>query len=135
MKAEEIAIHDFQIYFPSVAAMIDSYHYREDFFEVVAKLNDGSTVVFDHLDKTIRNLPKDSNAMSEEECRRELGLSLRKLMFIKGIAQKDLSETTGISEHMISNYIRGKSTPSFYTIDKIAKALGCSTDALRYIDF
>ena len=135
MKSEDEAIRDFRLYFPTIEAKTIEYRYIEPYFELIAKLDDGTTVVFDCLDKTIRNLPKDSNAMTEEECRRELGLKLRKIMIFKGLSQKDLSEATGITECMIRNYIRGKATPSFYFIDKIAKALGCSTDDLRYLNF
>lgn len=135
MKAEDTALYDLRMYFPTIFNKIVSYHYHENFNELIVKLNDNTTVVFDYLDKSIRNLPKDSNTMTEEECRRELGLKLRKLMIKKHMTQIDLAEKAQIPQGQISNYIRGKTTPSFYTIDKIAKALGCSTDDLRYLDF
>lgn len=81
---------------------------------------------------TIRKLPRDSNNMSEEEYRIEFSMRLKKIMYRKGWTQDDLSEATGITQAMISRYISRKATPSFYNVDKIAKALGCSTDEFRY---
>ena len=54
------------------------------------------------------------------------------MMYIKGITQSELSNCTDIPQYLISDYIRGKRTPSFYNVDKIAKALDCSVDELRY---
>jgi transcriptional regulator with XRE-family HTH domain len=53
-------------------------------------------------------------------------------MALEGISQCELSERTGITQPSISDYMNGKKLPSFYTVDKIAKALGCSVDAFRY---
>lgn len=101
--------------------------------EFVVELIDGDTILCDGFEKTFRRLPKDSSRMSEKECRREFGHRLYKIMMLKGVSQNELAFRTGISYVSISNYINGKISPSFYNVDKIAKALGCSTDDLRYI--
>lgn len=103
-------------------------------FELTIKLSDGRSVMYDDIDKTIRNLPYDSNHMTEEECKQEFGIRMRKLMQRKSLLQSDLSEMTGIPQCSISNYMNGKTSPSFYNADKIAKALGCSLEELRYAD-
>lgn len=103
-------------------------------FELTIELSDGRSVMYDDIDKTIRNLPHDSNHMTEEECKQEFGTRLRKLMQRKCLLQSDLSEITGIPQCSISNYMNGKTSPSFYNADKIAKALGCSLEELRYVD-
>lgn len=103
-------------------------------FELTIKLSDGRSVMYDDTDKTIRNLPYDSNHMTEEECKQEFGMRLNKRMQRKGIRQSDLADMTGISQSLISKYIVGKTIPSFYNADKIAKALGCSLEELRYVD-
>ena len=101
--------------------------------EITIELDDGGFMLYDDVDRTILNLPRDRNHMSEIECRREFGTRLRRLMFRKNVNQKELSEMTGISQMSISNYITGKSSPSFYNADRIARALDCSIDELRYI--
>jgi transcriptional regulator with XRE-family HTH domain len=70
--------------------------------------------------------------MTEDQCRTEFGKRLIRRMYDKRMSQKELSSETGISEQMLSRYINGKSTPSFYIVDKIAKVLNCSTDEFRY---
>ena len=123
----------FNLYFPLVAEDVVSYKEVSN-YEIVVKLSNGNSILFDYIDKTIRMLPRDSNAMTEDECRHEFGTRLRRLMFYKNITQNELSELTGIAQPLLSRYITGATSPSFYTVDKIAKALGCSTDDLRYID-
>ena len=71
--------------------------------------------------------------MSEEECKNEFGTRLKRLIYYKGFTQEDLSNATGISKTMINGYITGKINPSFYKVDKICKALGCSMDRLRFV--
>lgn len=124
---------NFQMYFPSLASVAVD-HYSVDDFELVVKLNDGSSILYDDIDKSIRNLPRDSRAMSERECKCEFGSRLRKIMAHRGITQAELSEMTGIQQASISRYCSGVKSPSFYNADKIAKALGCSIDEFRYLD-
>ena len=101
-------------------------------FELIIRMNNGDKFLYDDLDRSIRQLPKDSLNMTEEECKREFGMRLYKVMERKGVTQKELSELTGIPYPMINRYLRGVNEPSFYKVDKIAKALGCSIDDLRY---
>jgi transcriptional regulator with XRE-family HTH domain len=70
--------------------------------------------------------------MTEDECRSEFGYRLVHIMIRKGISQVDLAERIGVSNVMINRYINGSNTPSFYVVDKIAKALNCSMDDFRY---
>jgi transcriptional regulator with XRE-family HTH domain len=53
-------------------------------------------------------------------------------MYLKGVNQQYLSDATGITAVTLSNYMRGKVTPNFYNVDKIAKALDCSIEEFRY---
>jgi DNA-binding Xre family transcriptional regulator len=100
--------------------------------ELVVELEDGSQVSYNDIDKTIRRLPQDPDNLTEEECRREFGARLQMMLYRKGMSQRRLSDLTGILPVSISRYISGSSTPSFYTVDKIAKALNCSVDEFRY---
>ena len=101
-------------------------------FELMIRLNDGSAVIYDDSIRSIRNLPPDSDKLTEEQCRREFGIRLHKLLKRKNITQNELSEKTGISNISISKYITGKTSPSFYAVDKIAKVLKCSIDEFSY---
>ena len=104
-----------------------------DDYELIVHLTDGTSVIYDGITGDCRPLPSNARLMSERECTAEFGARLRRIMRRKSCTQSELSARTGISQAMISYYITGKRTPSFYNADRIAKALGCSTDDLRYI--
>jgi DNA-binding Xre family transcriptional regulator len=123
---------NFKLYFPSMFRNTETFK-EVSGTEAVVYLKDGSRVVYDDLGKTFRNLPANSECMTEAECRNEFGIRLRYLMCWRGISQIELSERTGISRVVLNRYIMGKTTPSFYAVDRIAKALGCSVDEFRYI--
>ena len=124
--------NNFKLYFPSIAKEVIEYHESDN--EVIARLKSNEMIEYNDLTHSIRNLPKDSTNMTEMECRHEFGKRLQNLLMHKRITQKGLSQMTGISEVLISNYINGKTTPSFYNADKITKALNCSMDVFRYVD-
>lgn len=123
---------DLKYYFPYIAEDAVKYH-EVDMYELIIELIDGSCILYDNLEKTVRVLPNDSDGMTEEECRKEFGYRLRRVMFIKRVDQTELSRRTGISQPLLSRYMSGKTTPSFYNVDRICKALECSVDDLRYV--
>lgn len=125
-------IDNLRMYFPHIAMSMESYRQYDD-FELLIRLNDGSTILYDDVEKAIRTLPKDKSTMSEEECRSEFGYRLRKLLRRNKMTQTELAEASGVSKPMLSYYINGTVSPSFYNVDRIARALGCSIDELRYM--
>jgi len=48
----------------------------------------------------------------------------------RGLVQKELADEVGVSEAMMSYILRGFKEPSVATLVRLAKALGCSVDAL-----
>lgn len=131
MTLFEIALENFKFYYSFLynqAIKISEGGPRE----VIALLSDGTLISYYDRDRTFRSLPSDSKNMTEEEYKRELGIRLRQMMEHRGVTQNDLSEMTGLSQAQISSYVTGKVSPSFYVIDRIAKALDCSSDLLRY---
>ena len=96
------------------------------------RLDDG-VYLYDDFERLLIALPGDSSRMTEQECRYEFARRLRRLMMVYCVNQNELSERTGISQAMISKYVTGKSEPGFYNLDKIARALGCSTEEFRYM--
>lgn len=123
---------NFEMYFPWIAKdVVSSY---ESGMVLFVTLSDGSRMAYDEIYNSIRQLPKDSNNLTEEECRREFANRLRSIMITKGFNQQRLSETTGIRQHVLSGYMTGRNMPNFYNLDKIAKALRCSLDDFSYRD-
>lgn len=114
-------------------------HLYQDAVEIVEDQNfltirksDGSVWLYDDLDRRVRRLPDNSQNMTEEEFRSEFGKRLYWWLYFKCIREGELAEAVGTSQTMISNYVRGRVTPSFYMIDKIAKFLDISIDELTY---
>lgn len=124
-------LEEFKLHFPVIWKRVVNY-WTNDPYDLYVELDDGMVLIFDSIEKTIRRLPQDSNSMTEQECVKEFGTRLRKLIYRKGFTQEDLSKATGISQAALSYYITGKSSPSFSKVDKICKALDCSMDCLRY---
>ena len=124
---------NFKRYFPNIANDVRS-HVVSSPDELIVVLKNGDKMFYDDMFKTIRQLPVCANTMSEEACRREFGIRLRSIMHRKGITQTELSKATGINPISISNYINGKTSPSFYYADKIARALDCTLEYFRYLE-
>ncbi len=122
---------NFKRYFPSFANKIEQVRDR-GWHEIIVKLLDGRSIAYDDVDRSIRHLPDDSYNMTEQQCRVEFGSRLCKIMRQKGITQSMLSSDTKIPQPSLSKYVTAQATPSFYNADRIAKALGCSLDDLRY---
>ena len=123
--------HNFQVYFPRIADQVVCW-YKDGIDTLFVRLDNGRALQFDDSNQAIRYLPEDPVNLSEEECRSEFGKRLQKVMVFRGVTQEELSSRTGIHRTLISQYMNGKHTPSFYVVDKIAKALNCSIDELRY---
>lgn len=128
---ERMLWHNFEQQFPYVAAKVVRTHVDSP-LDLVVELTNGERYAYDDEWQSIRQLPSTAD-LSEREFKREFGARLRKIMARNNVSQLELSERTDIDNCTISRYLAGKIIPSFYAIDKIAKALGCSTDDLRYI--
>lgn len=126
-------IESYELYCPFLYK--DTVDIREiDGWTIMATLEDGTRYLYYSDTNIFSKLPNDPEDMTEDECRKEFSRRISRIMLYKGITQKTLSERTGIPQSRISDYITGKRSPSFYNVDKIAKALGCSMDRLRYYD-
>lgn len=55
---------------------------------------------------------------------------IAKLMKEKGISSKDMANTVGISEPMMSYILNGLREPNVATLVRIARVLGSSVDSL-----
>lgn len=122
---------EYALYFPHLASKTEDW-YQESKWDLVAKLNDGTRVIYDGYIRTIRMLP-NNNYYDEKQFRIEFSKRLYKMLERKRITQLELSKLTGISTVTINKYIKRKATPSLHTANKIARALGCSTDELILI--
>lgn len=124
--------NNFVMSFPVIAEkVVECLGFTE--FDITMRLDDGEVFLYDDAERSIRRLPSDSGSLTKEQCNREFGERLMKMMGRKCVTQTELSERTGLTQSQISNYINGRNSPSFYIVDKIAKALNCSVEYFRYM--
>ena len=121
-----------KLYYPMLLKNVKDYR-TVGTSRVIITSEDGKETIFNDINKTFRRLPDDKNNMSELECRREFGFRLRDIMTEKSVSQMELSERTGIPCPVLSRYMRGKTSPTQYQVDRIARALDCSADDFRYL--
>ena len=119
----------FELRHPRAAKEVDEVFYEDGSFEIVMRMKNGDLMSYYEPDGTLRRLPNDN--ITENECRREFGIRMTRMMWSRGMTQTTLSEITGIPQKSISKYMNGKMTPSFYNVERIARALKCSVDELR----
>lgn len=132
MQDGEKMFNNFTMRFPFIAEKATEWCESSE-YDITVRLEDGSIFLYDDMEGSIRKLPSDSGSLTKDECNREYGNRLLQMMRRKSIMQAELSERTGLSQAQISNYITGRTNPSFYIADKIAKALGCSMEYFRYM--
>ena len=115
--------------------LVDCYQVGK--LEYALKYSDGSCVLYDDLYKKWRyiNCNNVEDDDYEDFYKKQFGISLKRLMWMKGITQTELSNMTGISNAVLSHYVNGKTCPSLFNADKISKALDCSIEELRYFDW
>lgn len=130
MKIEYI-FDEFKDLYPSMVESVMNI-FQHGPYGIIVKLYDGKVFEFYILDKTFRQLPASSEDMSDEERMKLFGDNLYRIMYRKGVSQEELSKEIGITQTMFSRYVTGKSSPSFYTVEKIIKYLDCSYEELTY---
>lgn len=123
----------FKSFYPNLADKIKSCKKVLGDREIEVALTDGRAYIFDAYNETLRQLPSNSKYITKKECEIEFGYRLRKLMSIKGITQTELSHRADVRQGDLSAYMNGKRAPTFYVVDRIAKALDVSIDEFRYI--
>lgn len=108
--------------------------YTFDMTQLIIELEDGTKILYDNIDKTYRYLKRIYEDEDEENrWKYEFSQRLQKKMQLRAIGQDALSNISGISRPMISRYVSGRSIPSLYNAEKIARALNVSlTELVRF---
>ena len=72
---------------------------------------------------------------TDEQWNKTFGYILSETMWDRGMRRFDFAESIGVSEAMISKYIRGLASPSSRVLNRMARALDCTVDELMPRDF
>lgn len=125
-------MHQVYLYFPDLLGEV--VHAREYVqFMLLLETNTKYDYFYNITNNVLIPIPKDDKNLDKDSFRRIFGVLLRRALECSGLTQEDLSEKTGIPQPNISDYLYGKHFPSFYQIDKMAKAMNCSVEDLRYV--
>lgn len=102
--------------------------------DLIITYKDGKRELFDMFENSRQYIPYETNALTEEEHRKQFPILLRKWMRRRFMNQKDLSEKLGISQQMVSKYLTGQAYPGYGRLKRIADALHCTVEDL-YLNF
>lgn len=125
-------MHQVYLYFPGLLGEV--VHAREYVhLMLLLETNSKYDYFYNLTNNVLIPLPKSDQDLDKESFKRIFGVLLRRALEHSGLTQEELSEKTGIQQARISDYLYGKHFPSFYQIDKMAKAMHCSVEDLRYV--
>lgn len=120
-------IEQFKLYYPDLYSDTVNW-WPSGRFHITIRLNNGTEVEYDN----VSNLIRFNNYNKENEITKTnaIGRNINRVLISKGIKQKELAETSGITSAMLSRYINGTSIPRSDTLIKIAHCLNCSINEL-----
>lgn len=123
--------HNFSVYYPQEAERTIAYYYNKQIHELIFILDNDRVGYYDENENLVHYIFEDRNNISNNECKKEFGRRLSKLIWYK-TTQVELSRDTGITQPTISYYVTGRSAPSLHNIIKIANALDCPVDIFMF---
>lgn len=125
-------LHQVFLYFPDLQKeVIRAREYVQ--LMLLLETNSKYDYFYNLTNNVLIPIPKNDQDLDKESFARIFGVLLRRALEHSGLTQEELSKKTGIPQARISEYLYGKHFPSFYQIDKMAKAMNCSVEDLRYV--
>ena len=116
--------------YPQFAYRIDSW-FASGLDEITVILDDGEKIAYDIKSERLYKIVNDDEC-TDEEFGKLLSDRIKHEMMSRQMTQKFLSQSTGIPQSSISEYINGRKIPSALVLKKIARALRCSVNELLW---
>lgn len=132
MHERDVLLKSLEEEYPYVYSQIKDYTAISK-SDLMLYTNSGSVCIYDYLDRKIVVLLEPGEPYTEDVYRQEFARRLRKAMMLSGMTQYDLAMATGLSQSVISKYVRGKATPSIFSMEKIVEALNCTFDDFHIV--
>lgn len=127
-KYEKI-LDQFKQYYPYLYEQaVDWWASGRMFISVL--LEDRTAYEFNPMDNSIRRIRVSNDDLDEEKLRKEFGANLEKLIPLSGMSKGELATKLGITNAMLSRYLRGTSMPSADRALQIANIIGCRVEEL-----
>ena len=124
----ESIFNDFESHYFRLADKVINW-YPSGKNEIIIVLDDGCVLRFDWITKYCQNIiesEEDDYMKDEDSWKNNFANRLNQRMKNIFYTQERLAAETGISFVTINKYAKGKSIPSVYNLEKIARALKCS---------
>lgn len=125
----ERTLRQFESYYPSLYEQTVDW-WASGRIAITVKLRNGSRFEYDPMDDTIRQIFDRDCDIDESVVRSAFGTNLQKMIPFSGMNKGELASKAGITNAMLSRYIRGNSVPSVIVAHRIARVLGCTIDEL-----
>lgn len=103
-------------------------------FDLLITYKNGKRELFNTFDGYRRYIEYETDALTEEQHRKEFPRLLYRMMRQKNVTQEQLARRLDVSQSMVSKYISGKALPGYTVLKKMASVLNCSVDDL-YLNF
>lgn len=123
----ERTIKQFELYYPRYYDRAVDW-WPSGRLSIMVKLDDGDIYDYNPLDDSIRLVSNCTN--NEDILRKSFGINLQKMIPFSGLSKGELAEKAGITNAMLSRYIRGNSMPNVILARRLANILGCTLDEL-----
>ena len=94
------------------------------------KLSNGDILDYDSVENTIRWVRTLNDEMDEDRRRLAFSRNLQKMIPFTGLSKGELAERLGITNAMLSRYLKGTNVPSVDKAYQIARFVGCTVDEL-----
>jgi len=101
-------------------------------YDLLVVYKNGQHSIYDTFDNSFRIIPYANRRLTDNEQLIEFSIRVQQRMRRMYIDQEELAKRVGVTRSMINRYINRKSIPNFLTLCRIAEALDCSIDDLRY---
>lgn len=110
-------------------------YYAIDKWDLFVQLNNGDKFIYDSFYNIIRFDLYEGDNLTDDQELNEFRKNLKKMIDRNYITQDELANRVGVDCKTISRYVTGRTIPDCLTLNKIAKALGCSVEDFFYKRF
>lgn len=125
----EKTIRQFEMYYPRYYERAVDW-WSSGRMSIMIKLDNGDIYDYDPMDDSIRLITNNEYDDNEDLARKSFGMNLQKMIPFSGLSKGELAEKAGITNSMLSRYIRGNSMPNVIVARRLAALLGCTLDEL-----
>lgn len=98
---------------------------------LIVHFKNGSIYAYALPERSLYSISQTRDVTGEEYTK-AFGFKLERILRIRGLKQNALARMTGLTQGTISNYACGKTIPSIWQLNQIARALDIPTESLLF---